>query len=184
MLKRWNIDHTFVISDTHFFHKNILKYDRIGQAYFTDSEQRFELMKTWWNETVGETDSVILLGDTCFKKTEFPRLMELNGIKYLVRGNHDEFSEWRFIETAGFKQIMPRVVVAGLLFTHYPVHPIEIGRYRGNVHGHLHSIVIDDPHYLNVCAENINYRPKKLREILDHFGLTEMYLDSAFVETE
>lgn len=49
-------------------------------------------MKTWWNETVGATDSVILLGDRCFKKTEFPRLKELHGIKYLVRGRTKNFN--------------------------------------------------------------------------------------------
>ncbi len=184
MPKRWDIDHTYVISDVHFFHQNILKYDRVGQAYFTDVQQRFQLMKTWWNEMVSPDESVIMLGDTCFVKEELHRLKELNGNKYLVRGNHDEFSEWRYLETAGFKRVMPRVCVAGLLFTHYPIHPIEKQRYAGNVHGHIHSEVIDDPYYLSVCAEQIGYRPKKLREIIEHYGLVETYMDPNFVEKE
>ena len=184
MPKRWDIDRTYVMSDLHFFHENILKYDRRGQSLFTDVEQRFQLMKGWWNETVKPDDSVILLGDTCFVKEELHRLKELNGVKYLVRGNHDEYSEWRYLETAGFKRVMPRVCVAGLLFTHYPVHPIEMKRYNGNVHGHIHSEIIDDSKYLSVCAEQINYRPKLLREILEHFGLVETYADPDFVEKE
>lgn len=184
MPKRWDIDHTYVISDVHFFHQSILKYDRIGQALFTDVEQRFELMKSWWNETVKPDESVILLGDTCFRTDRLERMKELNGVKYLVRGNHDEFSEWRYLETAGFKRIFPRVCVAGLLFTHYPIHPMELKRYNGNVHGHIHAEIIDDPLYLNVCAEQIGYRPKLLREILEHFDLVGTYFDPDFVEKE
>lgn len=51
------------------------------------------------------------------------------------------------------------------IFTHIPIHTESIKRYRGNIHGHLHMNMIDDPRYLNICVEHWDYTPQPLETI-------------------
>lgn len=78
----------FVISDTHWFHDNIIGFcDR--------PVNHDELMVTRWNETVQPSDLVLHLGDVCKMngaarerwRDEVAPL--LNGTKLLILGNHD-----------------------------------------------------------------------------------------------
>jgi calcineurin-like phosphoesterase family protein len=78
----------FVISDTHFFHDNIVGL--CGRP-----ENHNDLMIERWNETVGTDDLVLHLGDLTWKRgaamSRFRREVapKLNGVKLLVLGNHD-----------------------------------------------------------------------------------------------
>lgn len=78
---------TFIITDTHFGHANILKHEPVRrQMMGSDPDARMVYL---WNETVGEKDTVFHLGDFAWKgdliQDYAPRL---NGIKCLLRGNH------------------------------------------------------------------------------------------------
>ena len=58
-----NIDEdvkVFLISDTHFFHSNIINYT--GRPFKT-AEDMTETIFNGWNDTVGENDIVIFCGD-------------------------------------------------------------------------------------------------------------------------
>ena len=164
----WNIKTTFVISDLHFYHKGLFNIDPICKEIFGDVEGRVKLMTEWWNEIVKPTDSVIMLGDISFHKKGLQDIKNLNGMKYLIRGNHDLFSEERYLNEAGIIKIYPSLEISKVVLTHFPVHPSQLKtRYRGNIHGHVHRDTLYDTRYFNASAENINYRPKRLDEILE-----------------
>lgn len=57
----------FYIADTHFGHKNILKYD--NRPFFTTEEMDNELVERW-NAAVDPSDTVYILGDFCWKGEE------------------------------------------------------------------------------------------------------------------
>ena len=79
------------ISDTHFGHKNILRYDNRPWQNVQDME---DAMIQLWNKTVDPYDSVYILGDVVWsnKYEEWVRILsQLNGNgKLIVKGNHDK----------------------------------------------------------------------------------------------
>lgn len=80
----------FVIADTHFYHKNIVKFENRPL-------DNVEQIIANWNKAVRPDDLVIHLGDVIFglnKDTVLPDLMKrLMGKKILCRGNHDSYPE-------------------------------------------------------------------------------------------
>jgi calcineurin-like phosphoesterase family protein len=78
----------FFISDTHFGHKNIIKY---SNRPFRDVEHMDEMLVKNWNDRVGPTDVVYHLGDVAMGASERwdNILKRLSGYKILVTGNHD-----------------------------------------------------------------------------------------------
>lgn len=80
------VDHLY--SDPHFGHGNVIKY--CNRPFADVAEMNAELIRRY-NETVGEHDVVLWLGDCFLGPIEFAQetLAQLNGRKLLVRGNHD-----------------------------------------------------------------------------------------------
>ena len=77
----------FLSSDHHWGHENILKW---RDAYDTLDEMNEDLV-TRWNETVSPEDSVYYLGDLVMgqRADTLQWVSRLNGLIYLVPGNHD-----------------------------------------------------------------------------------------------
>ncbi len=80
---------TFIISDTHFGDYRMQEYElsRVNFANKLGIGIDDALIKSW-NETIGEDDVVLHLGDFAYKQIQ-KYTKELNGIKILLRGNHD-----------------------------------------------------------------------------------------------
>jgi calcineurin-like phosphoesterase family protein len=78
----------FFTSDTHFGHKNIIKY---CERPFADFEEMDEAIVENWNNVVGDTDVIYHLGDLALGPSERWNdiLTSLNGYKIFVVGNHD-----------------------------------------------------------------------------------------------
>jgi calcineurin-like phosphoesterase family protein len=78
----------FFTSDTHFGHKNIIKY---SNRPFADVSHMNEALIANWNAVVGPLDTVFHLGDVALGPWEDwdKVLTRLNGYKVLVVGNHD-----------------------------------------------------------------------------------------------
>jgi calcineurin-like phosphoesterase family protein len=78
----------YFISDTHFYHKNILAYD--NRPWKTIEEMNEALVLNW-NMTVSKKDIVYHLGDVGFGSlTRMAGVINrLNGHIRLIRGNHD-----------------------------------------------------------------------------------------------
>jgi calcineurin-like phosphoesterase family protein len=151
------------IADLHLSHKNMAIH-----RGFNNYEEHDEHIIKNWNNVVNKRDTVWILGDVTLNKSKpYEILNKLNGIKKVVLGNHDE------------PQHVPELLkyvnkVAGMIdykkefiLTHCPIHPSQLDyRYSYNIHGHVHTKSIEDPRYINVCAEMIDYTPKTLEELL------------------
>lgn len=92
-----------VTSDLHFGHINILTYEPSRREYLgmgpnDGVPEMNEALVELWNRQVGEEDVVYLLGDVAMGK--LPENLEyvrrLNGIKFLVPGNHDRVHPLHF----------------------------------------------------------------------------------------
>jgi calcineurin-like phosphoesterase family protein len=166
----------WVVSDTHFYHENILKFtDDLGNPIrpFKTIQEMHDCFVDNWNSCVRDGDTVLHVGDVTWKHCpEFASIMgKLKGRKKLLIGNHDDpkklapyFSSlglWRVFKNHGF--VVSHVPVAPECFPH---------NVWVNVHGHTHEKSVRrpdgilDPRYMNVCVEKTGYRPKSIDEII------------------
>ena len=173
---------TYIISDTHFGHGNSLTFKKADGSPlrdFSSAEEMDEHMIKCWNSVVRPEDKVIHLGDVVINKKFLPVLNRLNGKKKLVCGNHDIFPTAKFLEY--FYDVKAYRVFDKHIFSHVPVHTESIGRFKANVHGHLHSNQVmygaaPDPYYICMCVEqdHVNYTPTpwyRVKEILESRGI-------------
>lgn len=168
------IHEKWFISDTHFFHENMLKFvddqgHRVRKEFNSIAEMHETIIKNW-NSIVKDGDFVYHLGDVTFKYAgEFNNLMSrLKGNKRLIVGNHDKIwhaNLMRWFDKAmlwhGFKE-------EGFTASHMPLRLDGLRDGKFNVHGHTHQHVLDDPHYINVSVENIAYTPVHIDEIVKY----------------
>lgn len=162
------MNRAFVIGDLHIGHKNIIKYQPKERPFATIEEHDAEIVRRW-NNTVHAQDTIWVLGDVAFGLGAFDRLKELKGIKRLVMGNHDHYPAERYLEV--FRSLHGAVEVRDCILTHVPVHPSQFGRFRANVHGHLHSQLLEDLRYINVSAERTFLTPLLLIDVLNRSGV-------------
>lgn len=161
----------FLISDHHFFHTNIILYER---PQFHNVLEMNEYIIKRHNQTVGEDDIVLFLGDFCFKKNEIKNILsKMNGHKYLVLGNHDSNSLFHSYYDMGFERVFPFPVKfkndflshqplkeEEIMNTHFKLLVQEFQKSNGiNYHGHIHTTNGECFPYLNVCCEAQNYKP-------------------------
>ena len=75
-------------SDFHFGHSNIIEY---CNRPFDDVMDMNQGLVAKWNEKVAATDIAWILGDIAMghKQKNMAWLSKMNGIKYLIMGNHD-----------------------------------------------------------------------------------------------
>lgn len=156
------------ISDTHFFHDNIIQY--CGRP-FANSDLMNECLVSNWNSVVKEHDKVYHLGDVAcgHRDDELHRLLRsLNGKKRLVLGNHDNPKQSALINN--FEKIMLwngfYVDKVGFTTSHIPLYLESLRDGKFNVHGHIHNALRADPHYINVCVEHIGYTPIHIDTII------------------
>jgi len=136
-------------SDTHAYHKSILKFcpkSRFG----ADHEEMTELMIKKWNETVGPDDVVYHLGDVSFGGSEATAkyLKRLNGIIHLVLGNHDSEDQMRKMNRFESIHNYLEIIVQGVpwILFHYPIFEWNM-MHHGSVHlyGHVHGRKMEMP---------------------------------------
>ena len=164
---------TWLISDTHFGHENILNFeqkDGTKLRSFSSAGEMDEVMIRNWNAVVKPDDKVYHLGDVAFAKFAYVQeiFSRLNGQKVLIKGNHDNwFKLSQYAQL--FKDVRASHVLDGILLAHIPIHPLSLERWKGQVHGHLHNLVVPDSRYLNVSVERIEYTPINFHEVKKYF---------------
>ena len=163
---------TFVTSDTHFGHGNILKFTNTDgsrvRPLWEDVDEMNEEMVRRWNARVRPDDVVWHLGDVSFGKSNFHHASRLNGTKHLILGNHDHEKLSTYLSV--FKTVQSCARLGNLLLTHYPVHESSLGfGIIGNVHGHTHARCLRDPRYFNASVEATNYTPVTIEDVRGWF---------------
>jgi calcineurin-like phosphoesterase family protein len=169
---------TWVISDTHFNHKNILNFkDDNGNPVrsFSSVEEMNETMIERWNEYVKPGDKIYHLGDVFFGHMKWVdnNWTRLKGRKRLVVGNHDHIQI--IVKTGMFERVQMWHILDehNLLLTHVPVSHqtsfhdrVKCGKKPlTNVHGHIHANLSPIGRYVNVCVEATDYRPIHIDEL-------------------
>jgi len=176
---------TFVASDLHFNHLNILKYcpHRGGPE---TSWEKVEVMNAKiidnWNECVNPEDETYIVGDVAMGLVEkAPALIRrLNGKKFLVRGNHDktlcklmdadasmtDLFEWvKDYHEMTYKLAGEKVM---LVMCHFPMahwHRQASGSIM--IHGHLHGSYCGiDGRIKDVGIDTNNLRPYRMEDVV------------------
>lgn len=136
----------YYISDLHLFHENAIRFDR---RPFTSIEQMHDTILKNWNDRVMNGDYVYILGDVSLRgKNEdlIALVARLKGRKVLIRGNHDDVSDYRyqqlFTEICDYKEIYDSIGKDkyGLILSHYPIFSWKnMGRGKILLYGHTHE---------------------------------------------
>lgn len=166
----------YVISDTHFNHKNIIQYE--NRPFASISEMNDTLIKNW-NSVIKPEDTVIHLGDIGLGKESSLRCIvpSLNGHKILIKGNHDGKSKNFYLE-CGFEEVCGTKleIIDGVevFFSHCPEsRPGDGSHYDIHLYGHVHSKGKDDDfptiarNGACMCVERWEYKPVLLSEVLE-----------------
>lgn len=174
------------ISDTHFGHANILNFvyaldtQTMARVRPFDSEREMdEHMIQKWNSVVRPQDHIYHLGDLTMARGKGANtqhidgiMKRLNGHKRIILGNHDDLPAKWYLQW--FEKVKASRVLDNILFTHIPVHPASLGRFRANVHGHIHQNIYPDPRYLNVSVEAVDYTPVSLETLKQQIVIREL----------
>lgn len=178
-------------SDTHFFHKNIIQY---CARPFGDVQHMNDVMMDNWNECVKPTDKIYFLGDFAFasQKVAIDLLTHLNGVKVLVKGNHDKgltkdrvfcgmFDDVRdYYET---KELLIYEDDEGnikehqqpIILFHYPIDSWN-GKAHGSwhLHGHTHGTSHKMKNRLDVGVDSHQFLPWSMDDLTNHFALEQL----------
>ena len=160
----------FVISDLHLGHKNICRWSPKRRG--PDVEAHDAWIIEQWNSVVKKRDVVWVLGDVAFSHEGLAKVPLLNGMKYLITGNHDKYRAEAYQEHFKLKPGICRL--KGMWLSHAPIHPSEL-RGRLNIHGHshdshmlFHGSTERDYGYYNVCVEACEGKPVDIAVLIEH----------------
>lgn len=168
----------FYTADTHFGHKNIIRYcDRP----FADVETMDRALIDNWNRKVQPQDTVFILGDFIFANKHPDEILEkLNGKKRLIIGNHDH--NWmkksdlsKHFESVDY-YLETKVDERILTMCHYPMVTWNRQNYSYMIYGHIHNdtdfdfwpILKTRDNALNAGADVNNYEPVTFEEMLEN----------------
>lgn len=170
----------FFTSDTHFGHKNIIRYcDRP----FADVEQMDKELIRRWNNVVSDDDTVYHLGDFAFAGTRRIEeiLAQLNGKKILVLGNHDNATTMTRLMSLGgpLYDVLPDADLLGygyqVYLGHHPIPYTIPNGWKHQICGHVHELwKVKTSRYstvVNVGVDVWDYTPVPMLEVLRQLGL-------------
>ena len=139
---KFDDEHTFFTSDTHFSHVNIIKYCNLP---FKDVVEMNDTLIANWNSVIGRDDTVFHLGDFCSgNATEWAKILSrLNGRIFLIMGNHDIRKVCRCIAQRFEHVTMQMRIEVGkqrIYLCHYPFLCFE-GDHKDvwQLFGHMHT---------------------------------------------
>lgn len=173
----------FFTADTHFCHKNIIKYE---DRPFNSIEEMNEIMIKKWNAKVRPTDTIYILGDFIFSDgvTATQLVKRLNGKKYLIKGNHDLFLKDNKFDRSLLGWIKDYYLLKNnnikyVLF-HYPIQVWDCKHYGsihlyGHVHSNHHPLLVQLGKAYNVGVDVNNYTPISLEEVLRKLNWIEIW---------
>ncbi len=166
----------FVISDTHFGHENILKFER--KNLFKSIEEHDEKLLAIWEKclrNLGKDDTFYFLGDFCALGQEqkyIERLLlpmnEAPCRKVMIMGNHDKGIDKELLYGL-FDEIYdyPVYISHRVVLSHFPcaVYPSQL-----NVHGHTHGMKIYGNNHICASIHVNNYNPVSSKTVESALG--------------
>lgn len=156
----------YLASDPHLGHVNMAK-----KRGFEDINEHDEYIINRWNETVNKNDKIYLLGDITMETAKhYPLLKRLKGNIVVVGGNHDKPGHVKEL-LKYVSGVAGAIKYKGFILTHIPIHPreLDLGRFKGNIHGHVHEDEIADNRYVCVSMECTDYKPELFTDISEIF---------------
>jgi len=171
-MKRW------LITDTHWYHKNIIIYENRPENY---NELIIENCKSM----ISDEDEVYHLGDVIFaRKGELESIIsQIPGKKFLTPGNHDRDKRPHWFKEKGFDVVSKYLIVDNVMLAHHPkdIEPFKPMGVEYMIHGHFHSKTRKEldrtpqfyhfyklDRYFNLAIEDMNYKPVLLDEFLEN----------------
>lgn len=159
-----NPERTYLISDLHLEHRNIIRYCR--RPFKDVAEMNWALVRNW-NAIVRPDDAVYYLGDFCFANPLI-WLKRLAGRITFIRGSHDYGMPTRLTSHSAM------LSVEDVPFYFYLVHKLSDappGWHGCVIHGHDHNNQpFVDGKRVNVSVEVIDYKPVSLAKIICRLG--------------
>lgn len=168
----------FFTSDLHLGHMAACKF----RQDFCGGEQKVHdrTIVENINEKVYKKDKLFILGDLALSREGlvWASTIRCQNIE-LILGNHDNYKISEYLNLGlygsqvwkahGFKKYKE------MWLSHCPIHPNEMYRAKGNIHGHVHkdsnSEKIKDPRYINVNIDMNEYYPVSFEEIRERLQL-------------
>jgi calcineurin-like phosphoesterase family protein len=170
---------TYITADWH------LGEDRLallGRPFTNPNDHVQHLLKEH-NSMVQPTDQVILVGDAVYQNAPhfLERIHEFNGVKTLIRGNHDRiFTDAQL--SPYFQTIIPEgqgiemsIDDIPCFITHYPT---QSRTDRFNLVGHIHGDWRVQLNMLNVGVDVHHFRPLPLSSIKGMKTAIESFYDN------
>lgn len=184
------LKNTWLTSDTHFFHENILKY--CNRPFGSVEEMNEALVKNW-NSVVKPDDHVYHLGDFCFGNVEkWNWCLEpgrLNGHIHLILGNHDPdrvFRPGTMLERFDSIEFQKILIMEGwtVILNHFPFASFSnnLDHKVMQLLGHIHSgpdgignVMLEGNklqwNQYDVGVDNNNYTPVSWAQIREKLNL-------------
>ena len=165
------MNRTFLIADTHFGHKNIIKY---CNRPFNTVKHMDDILRSGWNAVVQPEDTVYHLGDFTMDKNQevvAALLSKLNGHKHLIIGNHDYLKIWGYVE-AGFESVHTSLKIKigehEVYLAHDPAVKVALPKEATLLHGHIHGLWLQnvDNHLINVGVDVWSFAPASEEELI------------------
>lgn len=167
----------FFTSDTHWWHRSIISH--CNRPWLSVEDMNRALIENW-NLRIKKDDFVYHLGDFSFgnKNKQIAILEQLNGKKFLIRGNHDYFTRKEDFKKH-FEWIRDyyelRLPIEGskntqtIVLSHYPLLTWNLANHGSwHLHGHDHgslNYLDDETTRYDVGVDCNNYLPVTLEEI-------------------
>lgn len=169
---------TWFISDPHFDHNNVLRFEE-GLHDFQSIEEHDNEIISRWNSVVQEDDTVFFLGDASMHRIKLSYLKwifsQLKGNIVWLKGNHDthiddrwfkelsdvaKIVEFKDYEEIFFPDAEQKIGFRRVVLFHYPILEFN-GKFHGAYHlyGHSHAFVHPIKNAYSVCACLTDYTP-------------------------
>ena len=139
VLNNYPTEHIFLGSDWHLFKKEVTG---LHENEITSQLNKFIKLH---NSKIDKNDVFIYLGDLLHrncKQEHFTKLKDfiskLNGIKILIKGNHDLKPDEFYID-CGFNYVCDNLQINDVIFTHKPCDLKDFPDAKINIHGHMHE---------------------------------------------
>ena len=156
----------YYIADMHLFCKSQTQEGRLNfdNRPFQNTEEMHRHFLQEWNRQITNGDTVYILGDMSLRgrNDELIALVaQLKGKKILIKGNHDDLSDYRykqlFHEICDYKEVTDCIegTAYKLVLSHYPI-LMWNGQHKGTIllYGHTHTSAEDA--FFQRCLAEMN----------------------------